>query len=217
MAKDCLGTGLHARISRHLGARRTTAALDAEAEHAVFQRFRELTRDKTSILISHRFPTVRMADRILVIDHGPSRGGGTHDSLVVADGRYAHLFALQAKVTNSGQTSANQRTNGSHDSTKARSLSKVPSHWREMTPSTRRASVSPLGWSFQRFSRPSRALFTSPALASTRRCFGYCLPRNTRALGEPCYRKRSLLTQASEDPEAHLITERGEHGRRALP
>ena len=74
-----------------------TAALDAEAEHAVFQRFRELTRGKTSILISHRFPTVRMADRILVIDRGQVVEEGTHQSLVVADGRYAHLFALQAQ------------------------------------------------------------------------------------------------------------------------
>ena len=74
-----------------------TAALDAEAEHAVFQRFRELTQGKTSILISHRFPTVRMADRILVIDRGQVVEEGTHDSLVTANGRYAHLFALQAQ------------------------------------------------------------------------------------------------------------------------
>jgi ATP-binding cassette subfamily B protein len=74
-----------------------TAALDAEAEHAVFLRFRELTRGKTSILISHRFPTVRMADRILVIDHGRVVEEGTHASLVASNGRYAHLFALQAQ------------------------------------------------------------------------------------------------------------------------
>ena len=74
-----------------------TAALDAEAEHAVFQRFRELTQGKTSILISHRFPTVRMADRILVIDRGQVVEEGTHESLVIANGRYAHLFALQAQ------------------------------------------------------------------------------------------------------------------------
>ena len=74
-----------------------TAALDGEAEHAVFLRFRELTQGKTSILISHRFPTVRMADRILVIDHGRVVEEGTHASLVAENGRYAHLFALQAQ------------------------------------------------------------------------------------------------------------------------
>jgi len=73
-----------------------TAALDAEAEHAVFERFRELTRGKTSILISHRFPTVRMADRILVIEHGTVVEEGTHAELLAKDGRYAHWFALQA-------------------------------------------------------------------------------------------------------------------------
>ncbi len=74
-----------------------TAALDAEAEHAVFERFRELTRGRTSILISHRFPTVRMADRIIVIEGGKIVEQGTHDSLVAKQGRYAKLFALQAQ------------------------------------------------------------------------------------------------------------------------
>jgi ATP-binding cassette subfamily B protein len=74
-----------------------TAALDAEAEHAVFERFRELTRGKTSILISHRFPTVRMAERIVVIERGSVIEEGTHDSLVRKGGRYAQLFALQAE------------------------------------------------------------------------------------------------------------------------
>lgn len=74
-----------------------TAALDAEAEHAVFERFRELTRGRTSILISHRFPTVRMADRIVVIERGLLVEEGTHASLVAKDGRYAQLFALQAR------------------------------------------------------------------------------------------------------------------------
>ena len=74
-----------------------TAALDAEAEHAVFERFRELAEGRTTILISHRFPTVRMADRILVLEDGRIVEEGTHDELVAAGGRYAHLFELQAQ------------------------------------------------------------------------------------------------------------------------
>jgi ATP-binding cassette subfamily B protein len=74
-----------------------TAALDAEAEHAVFLRFRELTKGKTSIMISHRFPTVKMADRILVIERGQMVEEGTHAELVEKRGRYAQLFSLQAQ------------------------------------------------------------------------------------------------------------------------
>ena len=74
-----------------------TAALDARAEHEVFQRFADLTRDKTAVLISHRFSTVRMADRILVIEQGQMRELGTHAELLACAGRYAELFHLQAQ------------------------------------------------------------------------------------------------------------------------
>jgi ATP-binding cassette subfamily B protein len=73
-----------------------TAALDARAEYEVFKRFSELTKGKTAVLISHRFSTVRMADRILVLDKGQLLEIGTHEELLAQDGRYAELFQLQA-------------------------------------------------------------------------------------------------------------------------
>jgi ATP-binding cassette subfamily B protein len=73
-----------------------TAALDARAEFEVFQRFKELSRGKTAILISHRFSSVRMADRILVLADGAVEAAGTHEELVAQRGRYAELFELQA-------------------------------------------------------------------------------------------------------------------------
>ena len=74
-----------------------TAALDAENEYQVFQQFRQLTEEKMAILISHRFSTVRMADRIYVLDDGQLREQGTHEELVARDGIYARLFTLQAQ------------------------------------------------------------------------------------------------------------------------
>ena len=74
-----------------------TAALDARAEHDVFLRFAELTKGKTAVLISHRFSTVRMADRILVIENGKMQEIGSHQELLAQNGRYAELFSLQAE------------------------------------------------------------------------------------------------------------------------
>lgn len=73
-----------------------TAALDARAEYEVFLRFAELTRGRMAVLISHRFSTVRMADRILVLQGGAVADQGTHQELVARGGLYAELFSLQA-------------------------------------------------------------------------------------------------------------------------
>jgi ATP-binding cassette subfamily B protein len=73
-----------------------TATLDARAEYEVFQRFADLTRGRMAVLISHRFSTVRMADRILVLADGSVQEQGTHAQLVALGGRYAELFELQA-------------------------------------------------------------------------------------------------------------------------
>ena len=73
-----------------------TAALDARAEHEVFRRFVELTYDKCAVLISHRFSTVRMADRIIVLHEGKLLEHGTHEELLAAKGQYSELFQLQA-------------------------------------------------------------------------------------------------------------------------
>jgi ATP-binding cassette subfamily B protein len=74
-----------------------TAAMDARAEAEVFEHFRQLARDRITILISHRFSTVRMADQIAVLDRGRIIEHGTHAALVAAGGHYAQLFALQAR------------------------------------------------------------------------------------------------------------------------
>jgi ATP-binding cassette subfamily B protein len=74
-----------------------TAAIDAGAEAEVFEHFRELTRNRIAIVISHRFSTVRMADQILVLDDGRIVERGSHEALMAEGGRYAKLFTLQAR------------------------------------------------------------------------------------------------------------------------
>ena len=74
-----------------------TAAIDAEAEVALFERFRVLAKDRTAIIISHRFSTVRMADRIAVFEGGKLTELGSHQALLDKAGRYAKLFTLQAQ------------------------------------------------------------------------------------------------------------------------
>lgn len=74
-----------------------TASLDAEQEYHTFQHFRQLTEGKIAILISHRFSTVRMADRIAVISDGELTEMGSHEELIARQGLYAHLFSIQAR------------------------------------------------------------------------------------------------------------------------
>jgi ATP-binding cassette subfamily B protein len=74
-----------------------TSSMDAKAEYEVFQSFRKLVAGRTAILISHRFSTVRMADRIYVLQHGKVIEGGSHDELILAGGIYARLFEMQAQ------------------------------------------------------------------------------------------------------------------------
>jgi len=73
-----------------------TAALDARSEYEVFQRFSELTSGKMALFISHRFSTVRMADRIVVLENGNIAEEGSHEKLTGMGGRYAEMFELQA-------------------------------------------------------------------------------------------------------------------------
>ncbi len=74
-----------------------TAAVDAIAEHDLFERFRQLTQDKMTFLVSHRFSTVRMADRIVVLEKGEVIETGTHEQLMAKQGRYEEMFRLQAE------------------------------------------------------------------------------------------------------------------------
>ncbi len=74
-----------------------TAAVDAVAEHELFERFRQLTQGKMTFLVSHRFSTVRMADRIVVLEKGEVVETGTHEQLMAQQGRYEEMFRLQAE------------------------------------------------------------------------------------------------------------------------
>jgi ATP-binding cassette, subfamily B, bacterial len=74
-----------------------TAALDARAEYETFARFADLVSGQTALLISHRFSTVRMADRIIVLQNGTVLEQGTHTELLSQNGLYAELFRLQAE------------------------------------------------------------------------------------------------------------------------
>ena len=86
----------HLRDAQVLILDEPTAALDARSEREVFKRFTELAKGKMTFLISHRFSTVRMADRILVLENGSIAEQGPHDRLLKEGGRYAEMFELQA-------------------------------------------------------------------------------------------------------------------------
>ena len=74
-----------------------TSAMDAKSEYEVFRRIRQLLEDRTAILISHRFSTVRMADRIFTFEKGSISESGTHEQLIKLGGKYAYLFERQAQ------------------------------------------------------------------------------------------------------------------------
>ena len=83
-----------------------TAALDPIAENNLYLQYRALTRDKTSIYISHRFASTRFCDRILLLENGCITESGTHDELMARNGRYAYLFGVQAQYYKEGEAYA---------------------------------------------------------------------------------------------------------------
>ena len=96
MAKDCVGPSL-LRETQLLILDEPTAALDARAEYEVFLRFSQLVAGRMAVIISHRFSTVRIADRIIVLQHGRVVEDGPHKELLANKGLYAELFSLQAE------------------------------------------------------------------------------------------------------------------------
>jgi ATP-binding cassette subfamily B protein len=86
----------HLRHSLLLILGEPTAALDARAESEVYRRFSELTEGRTAVIVSHRLATVRMADRIVVLQNDGIVEEGTHDALVARTGLYSELFEMQA-------------------------------------------------------------------------------------------------------------------------
>jgi ATP-binding cassette subfamily B protein len=88
---------MFARDARVLVLDEPTAHLDIDTEYRIFLRYRELARGRTIVLISHRFSTVRMADRILVLDAGRIVEQGTHDDLMREGGRYAALYDMHRR------------------------------------------------------------------------------------------------------------------------
>lgn len=83
-----------------------TAALDPIAENNIYLKYRELTRGKTSIFISHRFASTRFCDRILLLEDGAIKENGTHEELMEQNGRYAYMFGVQAKYYKEGEINA---------------------------------------------------------------------------------------------------------------
>ena len=73
-----------------------TAAFDAASEYEIFRRFADLARNRTALFISHRFSTVRMSDRIIVLERGGIHEQGTHEQLMARAGKYSNMFELQA-------------------------------------------------------------------------------------------------------------------------
>ena len=83
-----------------------TAALDPIAENDLYMQYRELTRGKTSLYISHRFASTRFCDRIILLENGVITESGTHDELMKRNGQYAYMFGVQSKYYQEGEVHA---------------------------------------------------------------------------------------------------------------